>query len=90
MASGVRAAEAQEVEDETAGAHARARAALERRAYGEVMWTVLVILLVAWAVLSIVGFVFEGLLWLAVVGIVLIVGTIAFGVLRQRAARAKR
>ena len=35
------------------------------------MWTVLVILLVAWAVLSIVGFVFKGLMWLAAIGIVL-------------------
>ena len=53
------------------------------------MWTVLLILLVAWVVLSIVGFVFEGLLWLAIVGIVLFVGTLIFGILRQRAKRAK-
>lgn len=53
------------------------------------MWTVLIILLVAWVVLSIVGFVFEGLLWLAIIGIVLFVGTILFGVLRQRAQRGK-
>lgn len=53
------------------------------------MWTVLLILLVAWVVLSIVGFVFEGLLWLAIIGIVLFVGTIIFGILRQRARRTK-
>lgn len=53
------------------------------------MWTVLVILLVAWAVLSVVGFVFEGLLWLAVIGIVLFVGTIVFGLVRQGVNRAK-
>jgi hypothetical protein len=53
------------------------------------MWTVLLILLVAWVVLSIVGFVFEGLLWLAIVGIVLFVGTLIFGILRQHAKRAK-
>lgn len=52
------------------------------------MWTVLVILLVAWAVLSIVGFVFEGLLWLAIIGIVLFIGTLIFGIIRQRARRA--
>lgn len=51
------------------------------------MWTVLLILLVAWAVLSIVGFVFEGLLWLALIGIVLFVGTLLFGFIRQRAGR---
>ncbi|WP_168209140.1 hypothetical protein [Agromyces intestinalis] len=53
------------------------------------MWTVLVILLVAWVVLSIVGFVFEGLLWLAIIGIVLFVGTLVFGFIRQSARRAK-
>lgn len=53
------------------------------------MWTVLVILLVVWAVLSIVGFVFEGLLWLAVIGIVLFLGTVVFGIIRQRVSRAK-
>jgi len=53
------------------------------------MWTVLIILLVAWAVLSIVGFAFQGLLWLAVIGIVLFVGTVAFGVVRQRSRRSR-
>lgn len=53
------------------------------------MWTVLIILLVAWAVLSIVGFAFEGLLWLAIIGIVLFVGTVIFGIIRQR-ARGKK
>lgn len=53
------------------------------------MWTVLLILLVAWVVLSIVGFVFEGLLWLAIIGIVLFVGTLIFGLIRQRARRTK-
>lgn len=53
------------------------------------MWTVLVILLVVWVVLSVVGFAFEGLLWLAIIGIVLFVGTVVFGILRQRARGAK-
>jgi len=53
------------------------------------MWTVLVILLVVWAVLSIVGFVFEGLLWLAIIGIVLFVGTLIFGFIRQSVRRKK-
>ncbi len=51
------------------------------------MWTVLVILIVAWVVLSIVGFAFEGLLWLGIIGIVLVIGTLVFGMLRQRARR---
>lgn len=53
------------------------------------MWTVIVILLVIWAVLSIVGFVFEGLLWLAVIGIVLFVGTLVIGIIRQRVAKPR-
>ena len=52
------------------------------------MWTVLVILLVAWVVLSVIGFAFEGLLWLAIIGIVLFVGTLIFGIIRQRIRRA--
>jgi predicted cobalt transporter CbtA len=51
------------------------------------MWTVLVILLVAWVVLSVVGFVFQGLLWLAIIGIVLFLGPFIFGILRPRAKR---
>ena len=54
------------------------------------MWTVLVILLVVWIVLSIVGFAIKGLVWLGIIGIVLVVGTLVFGLLRQRARRAKR
>ncbi|EIC08701.1 hypothetical protein GCM10023065_30710 [Microbacterium laevaniformans] len=53
------------------------------------MWTVLIILLVAWAVLSIVGFAFPGLLWLAIIGIVLFIGTIVFGIIRQRSRRPR-
>lgn len=53
------------------------------------MWTVILILLVVWAVLSVVGFVFEGLLWLAIIGILLFVGTLIFGFVRQGAKRRK-
>lgn len=53
------------------------------------MWTVLIILLVVWVVLSIVGFVFEGLFWLGLIGIVLFVGTILFGLIRRSAANKK-
>ena len=51
------------------------------------MWTVLIILLVAWAVLAVVGFAFEGLLLLGIIGIVLFVGTVIFGMVRRSAAR---
>lgn len=48
------------------------------------MWIVVVILLVLWAILAVVGFAFEGLLWLAVVGIILFIGTLIVGIIRQR------
>jgi TM2 domain-containing membrane protein YozV len=53
------------------------------------MWTVLIILLVIWVVLSIVGFAFEGLFWLGLIGIVLFVGTVVFGLIRRSAAKKK-
>ncbi len=48
------------------------------------MWTLIVILLIVWAVLAVVGFVFKGLLWLAVIGAILFVGTLVVGFIRQR------
>lgn len=51
------------------------------------MWTAVVILLVVWAILAVVGFVFEGLLWLAVIGLILFVGTLVVGVIRDRIRR---
>jgi len=51
------------------------------------MWTVLIILLVAWAILSVIGFAIKGLVWLAIIGIILFVGTIIFGMIRNAARR---
>ncbi|GGD33212.1 hypothetical protein GCM10010915_12010 [Microbacterium faecale] len=51
------------------------------------MWTVLIILLVIWAVLSVVGFAIKGLIWLAIIGIILFAGTIIFGMIRNAARR---
>jgi hypothetical protein len=48
------------------------------------MWTWIIILLVIWAILAVVGFVFHGLLWLAVIGIILFIGTLVVGIVRQR------
>ena len=59
------------------------------RPYRDGMWTAIVILLVAWAILSIVGFVFEGLMWLGIIGIVLFVGTLIVGFIRQSARNRK-
>lgn len=41
-------------------------------------------LLVIWIVLSVLGFVIEGLFWLAVIGLVLFVATAALGWFRKR------
>ncbi|MBC9935658.1 MULTISPECIES: hypothetical protein [unclassified Leucobacter] len=53
------------------------------------MWIVLLVLAVAWVILAIVGFAIEGLLWLGVIGVVLVVGTLLFGILKQRDSRKK-
>ncbi len=47
--------------------------------------TLVVVLLVLWLVLAIVGFAIKGLLWLALIGIVLFVGTGIIGMIRRRA-----
>ena len=45
--------------------------------------TVIIILLVIWALLAVVGFTFKGLLWLAIAGIILLIGTLVFGITRR-------
>lgn len=47
------------------------------------MWTLLIVLLVLWLGLSVLGFVVKGLLWLAVLGIVLFLVTLVFGLFRK-------
>jgi len=48
------------------------------------MWIAIVVLLVVWAILAVVGFAFQGLLWLGVIGIILFLGTLTVGIIRQR------
>ena len=48
------------------------------------MWITIVVLLVIWAILGVVGFVFEGLFWLTVVAGILFLGTLLVGIIRQR------
>ncbi|MEA3550192.1 MULTISPECIES: hypothetical protein [Pseudarthrobacter] len=45
----------------------------------------IITLLVVWLVLSILGFVIKGLLWLAVIGLVLFVATAVWGWLKRNA-----
>jgi len=49
--------------------------------------TIIVILLVVWAILAVVGFALEGLLWLGIIGVILFVGTLVFGLVRRAAGR---
>lgn len=49
------------------------------------MWILLIILLIVWAGLAVFGFVVKGLLWLAVLGIVLFLATLVIGWLRRTA-----
>ncbi len=53
------------------------------------MLKIVVALLILWVVLSIVGFVIEGLLWLAVVGLVLFAATVVWGWLKRRTSSAR-
>lgn len=54
------------------------------------MWILLIILLVIWLAFAIVGFIIEGLLWLAFIAIVLIAATAAWGWLRAKTSRDTR
>ena len=47
--------------------------------------TLLVVLLVIWLVLAILGFVIKGLVWLAIIGIVLFIATAIWGWIRRAA-----
>jgi hypothetical protein len=48
------------------------------------MKTLIIVLLVAWLVLSLIGALVEGLLWLLVIGLVLLAATAVFGWFRLR------
>jgi len=45
--------------------------------------TLLVVLLVVWLVRAILGFVIKGLVWLAIIGIILFIATAVFGWIRR-------
>lgn len=54
------------------------------------MLVLVVVLLVLWLILAVVGFAIEGLMWLAIIGIILFAGTVAIGILRRKARRRQR
>lgn len=49
------------------------------------MLVLVIALLVLWLILTVVGFAIKGLIWLAIIGIILFVGTAAIGVVRRKA-----
>ncbi|MFW5899030.1 MAG: hypothetical protein ACOCUN_01030 [Jiangellaceae bacterium] len=48
------------------------------------MWGLLLLLLAIWIVVSILGLVLEGLFWLFVIGVILVVATSVFGWVKRR------
>ena len=49
------------------------------------MLILVIVLLVLWLILAVVGFAIEGLIWLAIIGIILFVGTAVIGLVRRKA-----
>jgi hypothetical protein len=50
------------------------------------MWALLILLLILWAGLAVFGFMVKGLLWLAVLALVLFLATVVIGMLRRGAS----
>jgi len=50
------------------------------------MVTLIVTLLIIWLVFAVLGFVIKGLLWLAVIGIILFAATAVFGYMKRSKA----
>ncbi|MGO4384211.1 hypothetical protein [Specibacter sp. RAF43] len=51
------------------------------------MTSLIITLLVIWLILSVLGFAVKGLLWLAIIGIILFVATGAIGWVRRNAVK---
>jgi hypothetical protein len=47
------------------------------------MLILVIVLLVIWAILAVIGFALKGLLWLAIIGIILFVATLVIGIIRR-------
>lgn len=51
--------------------------------------SIIIVLIVLWAILAVVGFAIKGLLWLAIIGVILFVGTLVFGFVRRSVSKRK-
>lgn len=58
--------------------------------YRRGMVILVVVLLALWLILAIIGFAIKGLIWIAVIGIVLFIATGLIGALRRRTSRSRR
>ncbi len=56
----------------------------------EAMLQLIFVLLVIWLVLTVLGFVVKGLVWLAIVGIVLFLATAAWGFIKRETLGRRR
>lgn len=54
------------------------------------MLVLVIVLLAIWAILAIIGFAFEGLLWVAIIAIILFVATAVIGIVRRRITIGRR
>ena len=54
------------------------------------MIILVIVLLVLWAILSVVGFAIKGLIWLAIIGIILFIGTLVIGLVRRTMNGSKK
>jgi hypothetical protein len=70
------------------GARTRAKGPICEPTYAGLM-TLLIILLVIWLVLAILGFVVKGLVWLAIIGIVLFAATAVWGWIRRASTSSR-
>jgi hypothetical protein len=54
------------------------------------MIILVVILLVIWLIVAVVGFAIKGLLWIALIGIILFVATAIISLIRRRTVRSRK
>jgi CHASE2 domain-containing sensor protein len=53
------------------------------------MLVLVIVLLVAWLIVSVIGFALQGLVWLGIIGVILFIGTAAIGAVRRRSTHRK-
>ena len=54
------------------------------------MLGIIALLLIVWVVLAVIGFVVKGLIWLAIIGIILFLATAVMGFVRRNTGRGSR